>query len=256
MRLALAAHDALARTAVEAHRGTIAKMTGDGCPRGVHGSDRCRRRRLAVAAGALRSRGNGRCAPARALRAASRCCRASRQRLLRRYRQSREAHHGGGARRPGAAFAGGVVARCRTLAGGRRARGPWQRAPARSGGTRARLPARSSVVAARLSGAALARDAAEQSAATAHVVHRPRKRARRSQGTAVQVPARDRGGRRRPGQDADRRCRRAPTCWTTFPTAYGSSSSRRWRMRDWCRRRWRRCSGSRRTPDEGSRTRC
>ena len=30
MRLALAAHDAHARSAVEAHRGTIAKMTGDG----------------------------------------------------------------------------------------------------------------------------------------------------------------------------------------------------------------------------------
>ena len=39
-----------------------------------------------------------------------------------------------------------------------------------------------------------------------------------------------------------------PRCWTTIPTASGSSSSRRWPIRASCRRRSRRCSACRRRP--------
>ena len=144
MRPALARHDALARTAVEGHRGTVVKMTGDGALRGVRRSARCGRGHAAVAAGARRSRGDRWRRAARALRAARGRRRAPRQRLLRQRRQPCGAHHGGGARRPGAAVAGGGRPGGGSAAGRGVAARPGRGAAARSGESRARLSGRAS----------------------------------------------------------------------------------------------------------------
>ena len=100
MSQALALHDALARSSVESHGGSVVKTTGDGIHAVVRRRECSARRHIGLATSAPRFRRWRRRAASRALRAASRRRRAPRRRLLRQHRQSRGADHGRGARRP------------------------------------------------------------------------------------------------------------------------------------------------------------
>ena len=168
MRPALACHDALARRAVEGHRGIVVKMTGDGLYAAFPDALDAVTRDARAAAGARRSGGDRRRAAAGALRLACGRGRAPRQRLLRQRGQPHGAHHGRGARRAGDSVAGGLRSRRPAVAGGRRAARPGLGAVARPGAPRARLPDRPPGPAAGLSGAALAGGDAQQPAAAGH----------------------------------------------------------------------------------------
>ena len=126
-------------------------------------------------------------------------------------------------------------------AGRRLAARSRQRPAEGPGDARARLPGRPSGAAAGLSGAALARGDAEQPAAAAHVVHRPRARARpRSRSCSDDAPA-DAARHGRPRQDAAVAADRRRRDGRVSRTASGSSTSRRSAIRRSCPARRRRC---------------
>ena len=134
----------------------------------------------------------------------------------------------------------------------RRAARSRQRPAARPRDARARLPGRAPAAARRFPGAALARGDAEQPAAAADVVHRPRARARaRSRQLLASTRLLTLLGIGRPRQDAAVAAGRAPTCSTTIPTACGSSSWRRSPIARSCRRRSRACSACKEEPAGG-----
>ena len=170
-------------------------------------------------------------------------------------RQSRRAHHGGGARRSGAAVAGGGRSVCA---------GP--------------LPA--SVVAAR-SGTVRLRGSRQSPEHVYQVVH-PQLRQdfpalRSLEATPNNLPQQVTSfvGRERELAEVKTLLGKTrlvtllgvgglgktrlslqwrPRCWTTIRMACGSWNWRRWRMRGSCRRRWRRCSGSRKRPGDRCRS--
>ena len=229
MRPALARHDALARAAVEGHRGTVVKMTGDGVHAAFDDPLDAVGATLAVAAGARRSGGDRRHRAARPLRPARRRRRAPRQRLLRQRGQSRRAHHERRARRPGAAVAGGrsTASRERLPAGVDAAR-PRAGAAARSRqapstSTRSCIRSCAQEFPALRSLEATPNNLPQQ---VTSFIGRERELAEvedAARNDAAAHAARRRAASARRGC----RCRSPPTCWTTFPTASGSSSWRR-----------------------------
>ena len=184
MAEALAGHDALARAAVTDNRGIIVKTTGDGLYAAFEDSLDALNATVVLQAVVGRPGGDQRHSAARALRIALGPGRAPRQRLLRQPGQSDGARDERRPRRPDPAVASGGRRHRQPAA----ARGDAPRSRQRPAqgpvAARARLPGAAPVAAPGFSGAALARGDAQQSAAAADVVHRPRARGRRGQGTA------------------------------------------------------------------------
>ena len=118
MQRALAAHDTLARACRREARRPRVKMTGDGMCAVFADPLRRDRRDARVPAGARAAPGRRRPRAARALRHPRRHRRAPRRRLLRQHGQPCRAHHERGARRAGAAVAGGRRPRARPAARG------------------------------------------------------------------------------------------------------------------------------------------
>ena len=195
-------HDAIAHARVTAHRGTVVKTTGDGIHAVFADPLDAVRAAVALQLALADARRHQRHRIARPLRTARGRRRAARQRLLRQCRESRGARDDRRARRPDPGVAGRRRAGRRSAAEGHLAARPGAGPPARPGPAGAGLPGRASVAAAAVSGVALARGDAEQPAAAADVVRRPRARTRRSRQAARRDAAADAAGRRRLRQDA------------------------------------------------------
>ena len=137
----------------------------------------------------------------RPLRTACRRRQATRQRLLRQRGQSRRAHHERRARRPDPRVARHGVAVARSPAARHRAARARPRSAARPERAGRGLPGRPSGPARRVPRASLARVDAQQSPARAHVVHRPRARARGGAPAASARPPADHFRHRRARQE-------------------------------------------------------
>ena len=173
------------RDAVDGHRGTVVKMTGDGIYAAFDDPLDALARDAGAAAGARRSarhRRRARCG------CAADCTRASSSaatttssaRAVNRTARIMSAAHGGQV-----LLSQAVADRCRATACRRVSRcATWARCGCAICESRARLPGGASATAAGLSGAALAGSDAEQPAAAGDLVHRPRARAGRGQGAA------------------------------------------------------------------------
>ena len=243
MAQAVALHDAILRGAVEGRRGRVIKTTGDGVYAMFADAEDAVQAVVSFQLALARSGSHGRHRDPRALRPARGSRRRARQRLLRHDDQPHRADHGRGPRRPGAAVRGG--------------RRPHPRRTCRAelslrelGAVRLKdLAAPEHVyqlvhpeLRARLPAAALARGAAQQPAAAAHLVRRPGARARRGEGAPGEdAPAHAaRHGRSR--QDAAVAADRRRPARRVSRTASGSSTWRRSAIRRSSRARRRRCS--------------
>ena len=131
MRVALARHDALARTAVEEHRRRRGEDHRRRRPRGLRAPPDALAAVLQMQLALADPEATAGMATARALRPARGNARAPRCGFLRPRGQPRGADHGRRPRRPGAAVAGRGGARARPPAGRRHAARPGCRAPAR-----------------------------------------------------------------------------------------------------------------------------